>query len=93
MRPKALAAGGVSSVVVNAGDASIGLIANEQKAFAAGVRYDVMRNVALKAQFDVIRKPGSVAAPNSGSFTNTTATFKNNDQTVKLFTVAVDFVF
>ncbi len=93
MRPKALAAGGFSSVVVNAGDASMGLIANEQKAFAAGVRYDVMRNVALKAQFDVIRKPGSVAAPNSGSFTNTTATFKNNDQTVKLFTVAVDFVF
>jgi predicted porin len=97
MRPPALQVGdqltALSAFIVNVGDSSMGSAANAQKAFAVGVRYDIQPNIALKAQFDVIRKPGSITSPNSGTFTRTTATFDNTDQTVKLFTVAIDFVF
>lgn len=77
---------------VNAIDAAL-IMREEQKAFAIGLRYDVMRNVALKSQFEYIRKPGSVAQPNVGTFTNDVGTFATTRRNIKLFTVAVDFLF
>lgn len=65
----------------------------EQKTFAAGLRYDLARSIALKTQFEVIRKPGSVNRPNAGLFESGTALFKTTDRNIKLFTVAVDFLF
>lgn len=85
--PWAAAAGGVNAI-----DAAL-IMREEQKAFAIGLRYDVMRNVALKSQFEYIRKPGSVAQPNVGTFTNDVGTFATTRRNIKLFTVAVDFLF
>lgn len=81
----------MAALVVNGTDATA--IREEQKAFAAGVRYDLMTNVALKAQFEVIRKPGSAAQPNAGVFVNASPLFKNSDRNIKLFTATVDFLF
>ncbi|SMB27290.1 conserved exported protein of unknown function [Sterolibacterium denitrificans] len=81
----------MAALVVNLTDASA--IREEQKAFAAGVRYDLMPNVALKAQFEVIKKPGSIASPNAGSFANASPLFTTSDRSIKLFTATVDFLF
>ncbi len=65
---------------------------NEQSTLAFGVRYDFYKNMALKAQYEHIRKPATPAT-NRGSFDNATATWDNNAQNVNLLTVALDFVF
>ncbi|MBP9713353.1 MAG: porin [Sterolibacterium sp.] len=91
--PASTTAGGIAAFIVNAGDQMMGNISDSQKVLSAGVRYDLLANLALKAQLDVIRKPGSVTSITSGSFTNATTAFETTNQTVKLFTVALDFVF
>jgi len=58
----------------------------QQKTIAAGVRWDVWRSAALKAQFDRIRPDGSglFAAPQPGF---------GQGQSVNVYSVAVDMVF
>lgn len=86
---------------INSTDASLSM-AQQQHTISLGVRYDFYKNLALKAQYDQIRKPGSPAAPNKGLFTIPAALvggtslypeFATTDNTVNLVTVALDFVF
>lgn len=103
--PKAsTAAGGLTALaatVVNFTDEALG-VQQEEKSVALGVRYDLARNVDLKMQYDVIRKPGSGTpyggiggGGNGGTFKNVPyfSTWNYSEQTVKLFSVALDFVF
>ncbi len=86
---------------INATDASLGL-GHRQRTVTLGVRYDFYKNLALKFQYDRIRKPGSLAAPNSGFFVvpfdstvggSLLPTFNRSGSTVNLLTLALDFVF
>lgn len=72
----------------------------EQKTFSVGVRYDVMKNIALKFQFDHIRKPGSAAEPSTGMLMSAAPTFPAlyepgvlNKASLNLTTLSIDFVF
>jgi hypothetical protein len=65
---------------------------NEQSTLAFGVRYDFYRNLALKAQFERVRKPGT-PTPNMGTFNLGTPVFAANNQQVNLLTLNLDFVF
>jgi hypothetical protein len=56
-----------------------------QKTIALGVRWDAMRNVAVKAQFDRIKTTGA------GQFYNADPSFV--DKRVNVYSLAVDFVF
>jgi len=56
-----------------------------QKTTAVGVRWDVWRNIALKAQYENVRPEGP------GLFANTTANFGKDK--VNVYSVAADFVF
>jgi hypothetical protein len=56
-----------------------------QKTVAVGVRWDAMRNVAVKAQFDSIKTTGT------GQFYNADPGFVN--KRVNVYSLAVDFVF
>ncbi len=56
-----------------------------QKTVAFGVRWDAMRNVAVKAQFDSIKTTGA------GQFYNAAPGFV--DKRVNVYSLAVDFVF
>lgn len=56
-----------------------------QKTIALGVRWDAVRNVAVKAQFDRIKTTGA------GQFYNADAGFWN--KRVNVYSLAVDFVF
>lgn len=58
----------------------------QQKTWALGVRWDVQRNVALKAQFDRIKPTGP------GFFINTAPGFGTGNS-VNVYSVAVDTVF
>ncbi len=66
-----------------------------QRTTSVGVRWDVMRNVALKAQYDRVSKPANsnglflVADPATASGQS----FLNNKKDVNVFTVSMDFVF
>lgn len=66
-----------------------------QRTTSVGVRWDVMRNVALKAQYDRVSKPANsnglflVADPTTASGQS----FLNNKKDVNVFTVSMDFVF
>ncbi len=57
-----------------------------QKTTALGVRWDAMRNIAIKAQYDRIRPQGG-----PGLFVNNTAAF--GQRSVNVFSIAVDTVF
>jgi hypothetical protein len=70
----------------------------EQSSLTLGLRYDLMKNVALKAQWDRVRKPAS--APNeyiAGTFVFPQGTSLNNwvsnTQRINITTLALDFVF
>lgn len=56
-----------------------------QKTIALGMRWDAMRNIALKAQYDSIKTTGA------GQFYNPQPGFAN--QRVGVYSLAVDFVF
>lgn len=56
-----------------------------QKTIAVGVRWDAMRNLAVKAQFDRIKTTGA------GQFYDADASFWN--KRVHVYSLAVDFVF
>jgi hypothetical protein len=60
-----------------------------------GVRFDIAKNVALKAQWDQIQThaKGGQAGTAAGLFRNQTTAFKNSDNTVKVISFSVDFVF
>ncbi len=91
---------------INSTDASMGM-AQQQHTISLGVRYDFYKNLALKAQFDQIKKLGSTGAPNKGLFTipaiimpatpnassNLYPEFAVTDNTVNLITLTIDFVF
>ncbi|MEN9356423.1 MAG: hypothetical protein RL695_594 [Pseudomonadota bacterium] len=96
-KPAAVAASSALAtpvMVVNLTDAiSKPLI--DQNTISLGVRYDLMRSVALKAQFDHISKPGSLSAPSNGHFTNvaTGSSWQTNKQSVNILSASIDFVF
>ena len=60
-----------------------------QKTFSLGVRYDVMNNVAIKAQVDQVRMTG----PEHYGLSAVTLPDKEFDGKVNLFNLSVDFVF
>jgi hypothetical protein len=68
-------------------------IHNQQHTVTLGTRYDVYKNVALKAQWDRTYKPSMAPGLNRGTFTNTTTAFSQGAYTVNLYTVTLDFVF
>lgn len=92
--PNAAAPSGAGALTTSAQ-----LILNTQKisqrTTSVGVRWDVMRNVALKAQYDRVSKPANsnglflVADPTTASGQS----FLNNKKDVNVFTVSMDFVF
>ncbi|MGL5987905.1 MAG: hypothetical protein ACRCZ5_13710, partial [Burkholderiales bacterium] len=61
----------------------------ERSNIGAGVRWDVIDNVALKLQFERIDKP----AGGNGFFINSTDDFTNNRRQVNLYSATLDFVF
>ncbi|MEN9357874.1 MAG: hypothetical protein RL695_2045 [Pseudomonadota bacterium] len=65
----------------------------QQNTTTLGLRYDVYKNVALKAQLDHIKKPSLASGLNRGGFTNVTTAFMQESASVNLYTVALDFVF
>lgn len=73
---------------------------NNQQTISLGARYDVYKNIALKFQYDHIRKPGSATSPNAGWLKAPAPAYPAlySDAALKnisanLLTVAVDFVF
>ncbi len=92
--PPAVGAGGMSNMaafLINMIDADYNEH-NEQSRISLGTRYDFYRNLALKVQFDHIRKPASPAV-NNGLFSGTSLGFAAGSQSVNLLTVNLDFVF
>ena len=64
------------------------------KTASVGVRWDFYKNMALKLQYEHIRKDGSPASPNVGSvFTNWQTNWTTTPQTVNLTSLVLDFVF
>ncbi len=56
---------------------------------AAGLRWDVLENVALKVQMDRIHK----GAGGQAYFVNGTAEFAGNNRTINLYSATLDYVF
>jgi hypothetical protein len=71
----------------NALNALLGLAA-EQKSIAVGVRWDVVRNAALKLQFDHL----DLGAESKGMLANEQPNFRRGGR-VSLFSATLDFVF
>jgi len=65
----------------------------EQRTVTLGTRYDIYKNMALKAQFDQITKPALLPDLNKGAFSNTTPLFLTSRQKVNLVSLTLDFVF
>ncbi len=67
----------------------------QQSTNSVGVRWDAMRNTAVKVQFDRIKKPANsnglllVADPATAN----SADFRSNKKNINVISVAVDFVF
>lgn len=61
----------------------------DQNSISLGVRYDVYKNMALKAQWDHIEKP----ANSQGNFVNRQGNFVAEKRSVDLLGLALDFVF
>lgn len=70
---------GVSSIMADHG----------QKTFSLGVRYDVMNNMAIKAQVDQVRMTG----PEHYGLSAVTLPDREFDGKLNLFNLSVDFVF
>ncbi|CAN7664006.1 porin [Pseudorhodoferax sp. LjRoot39] len=66
-------------------DYAVGLQSTPQKTIGLGVRWDAMRNIAVKAQIDSIKTTGA------GQFYNALPSF--SDKRVSVYSLAVDFVF
>ncbi len=60
---------------------------NQQKTQALGVRWDAYRNIAVKGQFERIKADGP------GLFSSPSEAFTAGQNTVNVYSVAVDFVF
>lgn len=93
-------AGPLAPVVIGINASSQGIMTKvDQTTFTVGVRYDVYKNMALKAQWDHIQKP----ANSFGEFVNINGTtptnpsyatsFVQEKRSVDLIGLAVDFVF
>ena len=65
------------------------MLSQAQSTMAAGVRWDVAENVALKLQGDYIRKPSE----SKGNFANQTSDFAANSRNVSVISASVDFIF
>ena len=76
------------AMIVN-GTAKGAMVSEAQKTVAAGLRWDVADNVALKLQGDYIRKP----AESKGIFINQTKDFEANSRNVSVISATVDFIF
>lgn len=76
------------AMIVN-GTAKGAMVSEAQKTVAAGVRWDVAENVALKLQGDYIRKPSE----SKGIFINQTKDFEANSRNVSVISASVDFIF
>jgi hypothetical protein len=66
-----------------------------QNSISIGTRYDVAKNIALKAQWDRVSTDtnnGQVGT-GGGIFRNGTTAFNNRDNSVKVISFALDFVF
>lgn len=73
---------------------------NDQRTISLGARYELMKNVALKFQYDHIRKPGSTTTPNAGWFKMSVPSYPAlypdaalKNISANLLTLTVDFVF
>lgn len=96
--PNASVPAGLSSISVDAAlgaNVILNTQKNDQRTTSIGVRWDAMRNLALKAQFDRVSKPANSnglfqspdpAAPSAQSFLA-------NKKDINVFTVSMDFVF
>ena len=69
--------------------------AMDQNTKTLGLRYDVLKNVDIKAQWDRIDTSTAYGLPGTGGglFVNATPAFKNGSNAVDIFSVAVDFIF
>lgn len=66
----------------------------DQSTFTIGTRYDLMKNIALKAQFDhVMTDKLSAGGSGKGMTQNATAAFKSKDRTLNVLSLSLDFVF
>lgn len=84
---------GMAAFIVNSADA---LVAGKgvDKTASVGLRWDFYKNMALKMQYERIRKDGSPTSRNVGSvFTNWEADWPTSSQTVNLTSLVLDFVF
>jgi len=80
--------GTAAAAVINAVNADFRLKL-EQRTVTVGMRYDVWKNIALKAQLDYIHKPAGA----SGTFFRYTPGFASGARDVAISSVAMDFVF
>lgn len=68
-----------------------------QRTVSAGVRWDAMAGLAVKAQFDHIRKPadsvGMFLVPDAAREVATGQPFVGNSKNINVVTLSVDFVF
>ena len=69
--------------------------AMDQNTKTLGLRYDLLKNVDIKAQWDRIDTSTAYGLPDTGQglFVNATPAFKNGSNAVDIFSVAVDFIF
>ena len=65
----------------------------QQHTMTLGARWDLFKNVALKAQWDRTFKPSMRPGLNRGAFTHATTAFTEGAYTVNLYTMTLDFVF
>lgn len=86
----------MAAYLINAVDAA----ANQrviQRTTSLGMRYDFHRNLALKAQYERVHKPGSPGVPSTGQFvqpaTGWAASWVEESKDVDLLTLALDFTF
>ena len=73
----------------------MGYTGQGQHTISLGVRYDVMPNVALKAQWDHVKTDcnDGLAGSCGGRFINQSNNFANSSQKADLLSLSVDFVF
>lgn len=74
-------------------EAFLGAQFTEQRSTGLGVRWDVMNNLALKAQWDRISKPADSAGMFYLTQKSVDSGFFDKKQTVNAVTLSVDFVF
>ena len=67
-------------------DATLATVA-DQRSMSVGARWDFMKNIALKVQYDHTR----IGAGSSGTLTNIQPGFVSGG-TLNLFSIAIDFV-